>query len=110
MLIASIVPPIDYFFTKAIMRLERFIDRGCTDDRFRTKQTSLEDYVDLYSGPQYKIENELVDLLLFISIGLMYGTAIPILYFILCFCFLSLWVANRLNLCYLCKTPPAYDH
>ena len=48
-------------------------------------------------------------MLLFISIAFLYGTVMPGLFFIGFLGYLTLWINERISLCYYFKAPPAYD-
>jgi len=46
---------------------------------------------------------------MYASVALIYGTAMPVMFPIILFCFTCLWVSERLQLCYYYKQPPQYS-
>ena len=86
--------------TICITWLKRFLDRGCSSDRYKTKKTSIQAYVNLYSGPAYKIDGRFSLVLMFLSMAFVYGTSMPLFFPIGVFGYFALWVNERLQLCY----------
>jgi hypothetical protein len=82
--------------TIGIKLLTRFLDRGCSNDRYKTKKTSIQEYVNLYSGPDYKIDRKFSMLLMYLSMAFVYGTAMPLFFPIGVFGYFCLWVNERL--------------
>jgi len=53
MVLSAVLPIVDFLISYLIARCERCYDRSFTSDTSKTKATSLEDYISLYSGPKY---------------------------------------------------------
>jgi hypothetical protein len=109
MLITAGFPIAELAMWWTINNLKRLYDRGFTSNVQKTKMPSLVCYVDLYSGPEYLIHYRYSSILLLVSVSLLYGGAMPLLYPISALGFLVLHIQERLLVCYYYREPPSFD-
>jgi len=74
-----------------------------------TKKTTVQSYVNLYSGPPHSMNYKYALILSTIFITFMFGLALPLLYPIAAFTFLNLYIMERTLLTYWHPRPPMYD-
>ena len=88
---------------------KRLLDRrfGCNSNK--TKTTTVQQYVELYSGPVYFIHYKYSSILNITFVTFMYGLGIPILFPIAVFSFLMLYLVEKSMLYWSYRTPPMYD-
>ena len=60
--------------------LLRGLDNGFTNDPYKTKKTSIQNFKILYSGKEYLIHFKYSDCLNVSYISMMYGLGMPLLY------------------------------
>jgi len=110
-MIVNAVFPIVEFFGFWFMRFGfRLMDRGFTScNSYDTKKTSIQQYVELYSGPVYLMHFKYSVILNVSFITFMYGLALPILFPIAAFSFLVLFLAEKIQFYYSYRMPPMYD-
>ena len=94
--------------------LRRFWDNGtlccCRRNLYKSKKRSIYSYVDLYSGPEFKINFRYTYLLNYVFVTLMYGVGMPILFVfaLLALSFTYIWEKILLHKYY--SLPPHFDH
>ena len=99
------------FGTKALFRA---MDQGwstyccCKPDK-KTKKKTIQEYVNLYSGPQHVMHFKYAAILTTVFVTLMYGYAIPMLFPIAAFTFLNYYIVDKLLITYYYQKPPVYD-
>ena len=84
-------------------------DRGCTWSGKTTKQTSVQGYLNVYSGPIYYMHYKYSSIMTNAFITFIYGFGMPILFPIACGSFFVLYVVERWLLFYGYRLPPMYD-
>jgi len=84
-------------------------DRGCRCSGETTKQTSIQNYLDMYAGPIYYMHYKYSSIMTITFITFMYGFGIPALFPIACISFWMLYVVEKLLLFYGYRLPPMYD-
>jgi len=89
--------------------LFRFLDRGCSCDRYKTKKTSIQSYLDTYTGPVYLMHYKYSTILTVVYVTMMYGLGMPILFPIACLSFVILYFQEKTMLYYGYRVPPMYD-
>lgn len=87
----------------------RRLDRGFGKDIFKTKKKSIQQYVDMYSGPEFMIHFRFSSLMNTTFVTMMYGTALPILFPISLLAFVILYTLERCLVFYYYKQPPVFD-
>lgn len=109
MLIASIMPVVEFFISFGQKYAFRLLDRGFGRDSFRSKKKSVQQYADLYSGPDYMMHFRFSTIMNITFVTLTYGAALPVLYPIALWSFVVLYTVERIMVCYYYKQPPAFD-
>lgn len=109
MMISAMFPVIEFcgfFFLRLGFKL---LDSSFSRDPYKSKKKSINQYIDLFAGPEYAIHFRYSAIMNTIFVTFMYGTGLPILYPIALFAFLVLYVQERLLICYYYRQPPMYD-
>jgi hypothetical protein len=109
MTIQAIFPLLEYTGFSNLLKFKRWKDRGFSSDEKKSKQVSIQNYADLYSGPEYLIHFRYATLLLFLYIAMIYGTAIPFLWLISMLGYTVYWFNERKLIFNYYRAPPAYD-
>ena len=60
----------------------RCCDRGCSSDVKNTKMKTMGEYINLYSGPLFDIDNSYTEILKTVFVMATFGPMMPIIYFI----------------------------
>ena len=90
--------------------LFRWLDGGCCNcDKYKTKKTSIQGYLDAYTGPVYLMHYKYSTLLNVVFVTFMYGLAMPILFPIAMLSMFILYFQEKLMLYYGYRVPPMYD-
>ena len=87
----------------------RRMDRKMGSDTYVTKKSTMQQYVDLYSGPEYMIHFKYSGILNVTFVAMMYGLGMPILFPIAAFNFFNLYTLERLTTAYFYQMPPTFD-
>jgi len=80
MVINSIMPWVQCTVAFLVPRLKRGLDNGFTQDPYKTKKTSIQNFKALYTGAEYLIHFKYSDCLNVSYIAMMYGLAMPLLF------------------------------
>jgi hypothetical protein len=106
----NIAWPIMEFFAFFGMRLGfRLLDRNFSCNEYRTKKTTLQQYIEIYSGPVYFIHYKYSAILNIVFVTFMYGLGIPLLFPLAVLQILMLYVVEKLMIYYSYRQPPMYD-
>jgi len=89
--------------------LFRCLDRGCSCSDYKTKKTSIQQYINVYTGPVYLMHYKYSALLNIVFVTFMYGLGMPILFPIAILSFVILYLQEKLMLYYGYRVPPMYD-
>ena len=109
MIFTMIFPILEAFGFWGLRLLMRILDRGFSNDAFKTKKTSIQAYVNTYSGPIYMMHFKYAALLNIIFVTMTYGFGIPILFPIAAGAILILYLVEKTMLYYAYRLPPMYD-
>lgn len=103
--------PVMEFFVFWGMRFGfRQLDRGLTSlNSDKTKKITIQQYVELYSGPTFFIHYKYSSILNITFVTMMYGVGLPILFPIAAFSFLILYMVEKTMIYYAYRQPPMYD-
>ena len=102
-----ILESLGYFGLRLLFRI---LDRGCCScDRYKTKKTSIQSYLDTYTGPAYLMHYKYSTILTVVYVTMMYGLGMPILFPIACLSFVVLYFQEKTMLYYGYRVPPMYD-
>ena len=109
MFINAFMPIISESIVIATGSIFRCIDRGCTRDIYKTRQSQIYSYIDLYVGPDHVIHFKYSQLLNVTFVTMMYGLGMPILFPIAGVSYLVFWLVERYQIAYTYPMPPALD-
>ena len=91
--------PVLEFFVYWGMRVGfRLLDRNFKCNEYNTKKTTIQQYVQVYSGPTFFIHYKYSSILNITFVTMMYGLGIPILFPIGAIAFLVLYCTEKLML------------
>ena len=108
----SISPVVDFCVDYSTKNLFRIIDkRTISWDKYTTNCKTIQQYVNLYGGSEYKFYYMYSYIISMTWITFMFGSGLPILYPIYLFSLLVLWGTDRMLLAYYYyyKQPPMFD-
>ena len=88
----------------------RLLDRGCSLNKYKTKSTSIQGFVNVWAGPTYFMYFKYSTVQNIVFVTFMFGFGMPILFPVAAFSFLVLYLCERSMLFYAYKLPPMYDH
>lgn len=88
----------------------RILDRGFTLSQYKTKSKTIQQYIDLYSGPDYLIHYKYSRTLNNIFVTFMYGLALPWLIPVCLFTLVVDYLVEKICIVYYYKDPPSYDN
>lgn len=111
MIFNSVYVYMDFANTFMTLFLMRALDQGgclCCKKR-KTKKTTIQSYINLYSGPPHSMNYKYSLILSTTFITFMYGVALPLLFPIAAFTFLNLLIMERILVTYWHSKPPMYD-
>lgn len=92
----------------------RSLDQGCStyfcckEDK-TTKCKTIQEYVNLYAGPQHVMSYKYSALLTTICVTFMYGLALPELFPIAALTFFNYYTVDKFLITYFYQKPPLYD-
>ena len=102
-------PVVEFFVFGGMRTAFRLLDRSFSCNEERTKKTTIQQYVNLYSGPVFFIHFKYSSILNITFVTMMYGLGMPILFPIASVAILTLYVMEKLMLHYCYREPPMYD-
>lgn len=100
MIINAFMPVVEFCIAYSMKWFFRRQDRSGTKDEYKTKKTSLQLYIDLYSGPEYFIHFKYSGVLNVVFVTMMYGAGVPMLFVVAAFTFWLLFSCERLLVAY----------
>jgi len=109
MLINAFMPFVEITIAYSKLNVFRRMDRSWTKDTYKTKKTSMQLYIDLYSGPEYMIHFKYSGILNVCFITMMYGMGIPILFIVAALTYFNLYSVEKLAVAYFYQLPPTFD-
>ena len=89
--------------------LTRLLDGGLCN-KYNTKLTSIQRYIDSYAGPTYFMHFKYSTIQNIVFVTFMFGFGCPMLFPIAAFSFIVLYLVERSMLFYAYRLPPMYDH
>lgn len=109
MKINAFMPIIEFMLWGSIRMLKRILDSNCLCGKYRTKKITKQQFVDLYSGPDFLIHYRYSAMMNITFIAMFYGTGIPILYPVALLSFFIIYFLEKMLIFYYYKLPPMYD-
>lgn len=114
MFLNAIYPFCDLAISFGTIALYKALDQGwssyccCKPDK-TTKCKTIQEYVNLYAGPQHVMHFKYSAILTTVCVTFMYGIAIPELYVIGAFTFFCYYIVEKFCITYYYQRPPIYD-
>jgi hypothetical protein len=109
MLTAAVMPLIQFFISFFMRHAFIWMDKGFSCKSGKTKSKTIQQYVNLYSGPEYMMHAKYAVMLNVIFVTFMYGIAVPLLFPLAFLFFVVSYFVERLALAYSYRKPPMYD-
>ena len=110
-LFIGVWPMIEFMTFYSLSLFLRLVDRGgLCRTRYSTKKNTIQQYVDLYGGPEYQMHWKYSNMMNVVWVAMIFGPGVPMLYPCACFTFIVNYIDERLCLAYYFKQPPNYDH
>jgi hypothetical protein len=94
---------------KLKQRMDRSEKAFCRGKKVATKKTSMAQYKNLYSGPDYVIHFKYSAVLTVVYMTCMYGMGMPLLFPLAAFNLFNQWVCERISVAYIVRLPPSLD-
>ena len=110
MIFNSVYPILEAVGYWGMRLLYRCMNRGISLDKYKTKSTSIQDYINTFSGPVYYMYFKYSTVQNIVFVTFMFGFGMPILFPVAAFSFLVLYLCERSMLFYVYRLPPMYDH
>jgi hypothetical protein len=102
-------PALEFFTFWGMRYGYRLLDRSFTRDEYKTKKTTIQQYVELFSGPTFFIHYKYSSILNITFVTMLYGVGLPILFPVAAASIFVLYVVEKSMLAYSYRQPPAYD-
>jgi hypothetical protein len=112
MIIMAVFPWVEICIFGFIKNLQRWLDSGFPCSRSKeltTKKVSIQQYINLYSGPVYLMHFKYSSVMVQVFVSFMYGMNIPLLFPIAMFGIFNMVVVERLCLAFYYRRPIMYD-
>ncbi|CAI2375497.1 unnamed protein product [Moneuplotes crassus] len=88
----------------------RILDKGLTCNKYKTRSKTIQQYIDLYSGPEYLVHFKYSRILNIVFTSFTYGLAIPWLFPIGLITLVIDYIVDKLCIVYYYREPPSYDN
>lgn len=102
-------PVLEFFAFYGMRYCFRWMDRSFHFTKMQTKKTTIQQYVELYSGPVFFIHYKYSSILNITFVTMMYGVGIPILFPVAAASLFVLYCMEKLMIHYSYRMPPMYD-
>ena len=109
MIINAVFPLIEFAMWYGLRILLIFYDKSFSWKKYQTRMISIQQYINLYSGPEYLIHYKYSSILNIVFVTFMYGLALPLLFPIALVSLIILYIVEKLCIVYYYKEPPSYD-
>lgn len=109
MFIAAIFPIIEFGYGYPMKWFFRRLDKGKDPSGNTTKKVTIQQYVNLFAGPDHLLHFKYSSVMNVTFVTFMYGLALPLLFPIALLAFFVLYVTEKLTITYYYKKPPMYD-
>jgi hypothetical protein len=109
MLTNAFSPLIELWMFYPLTLLYRLLDKNFIWKKYRTKKTTIQQFVNLYSGPEYLLHYKYSRILNIVFVTFMYGMVLPILFPIGLLSIIFTYFAEKIMIVFYYKEPPSYD-
>jgi len=112
MILLALFPQINFVISYGPKIIKRFFDSGtnCCERKHKTKKTTVNQYVDLYSGPEMLMYFKYSNVMNIAFVTLTHGVAMPILFPIALFGICNNYLTEKILLAYYYRQPPMFDN
>lgn len=108
-LVQGLMPYINVVKEATIARLKIRLDSKCSGNRFKTKCHTMQMYKAVYTGKEWQIHFKYSDALNITFLAMMYGIGMPIMFFMAMVIISNQRLAERVQVAYFIRQPPAMD-
>lgn len=109
-LVQGLMPYINVVKEAVIMRLKICLNQKCSGNRFKSKSHTIQGYTAIYTGKEWPIHFKYSDALNITFLAMMYGMGMPIMFFMAMVIISNQRLAERVQVAYMHKQPPAMDN
>lgn len=109
MILCAVSPFIEITVEILLVYLFRWMDNGCKNYTLNTKCKSVYQYVSLYAGPVYLMQNRYNPIIVQVYCCFMFGLQIPIVFPLAFFGILNKYIVERIAITYWYRMPPFYN-
>jgi hypothetical protein len=112
MVISAFMPYVEVIISMITKQIFRILDRGSTgsvDPAKKSKKTTKQAFIDLYSGPVYMIHFKYSTIIMQIYIAFAYGLFVPFLFITSTIGVINMYIVERICMYYYYQYPPSYD-
>jgi len=109
MIFNAYYPVLEFFMYYGMRWWYRMTDSGWTNDKMKTKTTSIQSYIDIRAGPEYLMHFKYSAILNSVFVTFMFGFGIPILFPICAVTLFVTYLIEQSSFYYSYKLPPMYD-
>ena len=88
----------------------RILDKGFSFNKYHTSSKTLQQYINIYSGPDYLIHFKYSRMLNTVFVTFMYGLALPWIFPVGLITLIIDYIVEKLCIVYYYKDPPSYDN
>lgn len=106
------MPVLNIFILKGIKVALRFLDstRSMFSEIPKTKKVTIQEYVNLYAGPEVEIHFRYSAILNIVFVTFTHGIALPILFPIAVVGFVNMYLSEKYMFAYFYRKPPLFDN
>lgn len=103
------MPYINVVKEAVLAKLKISLDNGCSGNRFKTKQHTIQLYKGIYTGKEWQIHFKYSDALNISFLAMLYGMGMPIMFPMAMIIISNQRLGERVQVAYFMKQPPAMD-
>jgi len=109
MLIEIVAPHALPLIMIIFLGIRRCCDRGCTNNKRRTKQLIQSSYEHMYIGPEFMLDSRLAQLVAITWVTFMFSTGLPVIILVTLCNFLAMYWIDKYLLLRFYRTPKNWD-
>ena len=102
-------PVMEFFAFYGMRFVFRLLDKSFKIGSNSTKKTTIQQYIELYSGPVFFIHYKYSSILNIVFVTMMYGIGLPILFPIAAGSLFVLYMMEKIMIHFSYRAPPMYD-
>jgi hypothetical protein len=109
MFISAVFPLAEFGYGYPMKFAFRLLDKGCKPNSKQTKVKSIQQYVNIYAGPDHFLHFKYSSIMNSCFVTFTFGLALPLLFPIALIGFIVLYIIERILITYYFRQPPMYD-